>query len=128
MHRPRFPRIPNRVRYPVWSVKTVTITALCVIAVTAASVFLLGKRSIFVETEMTLGIVGAALFVFLAVGLYHGVRVKRWDLPGVDVKTVSFGDLAQHLPDSIDASSGIDFVLTTRPGAWAWSSVSYSPS
>ncbi len=98
MRRIARPKFPKRVRYPVWSVKTITVTALFVTAVTAASVFLSGKRSVFVETELTLAIVAAALFVFLAVGLYRGVRVRRRDLPGTDVKGVS----AENMDFSID--------------------------
>ena len=99
---------PKRVRYPVWSVKTITVTGLFVIAVTAASVFLLGKRSVFVETELTLAIVAAALFVFLAVGLYHGVRVRRKDLPGTDVQTFSADGMDWSLPDGLPDIGGGD--------------------
>ena len=100
-------RIPKRVRYPVWSVKTITVTALFVVTVTALSVFLLGKRSIFVETELTLGIVAAALFVFLAVGLYHGVRVRRRDVPTFDAPGVDFADLGNNLPGNLGDGVGI---------------------
>ena len=108
MRRPKLPRLPKRVRYPVWSVKTITAVAVFVLGVTAASVFLLGKRSVFAETELTLAIAAAALFVFLTVGLYRGVRVKRKDLPGVPVEGLEFADIGQHLPDGIDFSDGID--------------------
>lgn len=104
----RIPKFPRRVRYPVWSVKTITATTLFVVGVTAAPVFLAGKRSIFVETELTLAILAAALFAFLAVGLYRGVRVRRKDLPGTDVKgfgaenmDFSFDNLGS-LPDGLD--------------------------
>ena len=106
MRRPRI--FPKRVRYPVWSVKTITVVAILVIAVTAASVFLIGKKPLLYETELTLGIVAGVLFVFLAVGLYRGVRVKRWDLPGVETKGVSMGELMEGLPDAVDVSGGID--------------------
>jgi hypothetical protein len=104
-------RIPHRVNYHVWSVKTITITALVVITVTALSVFLLGRGSLFRETELTLAIVAAGLFLFLTIGLHRGVRVKRWDLPGVSAKAVDIGDLAHHIdpPDLLtDFASGAD--------------------
>jgi hypothetical protein len=115
----RFPRpllpIPRRVNYHVWSIRTITLVALAVVTVTAASVFLLGKGSLFRETELTLAIVAAALFVFLAVGLYRGVRVRRWDLPGAGVNNVSLGDIVEGLPDGSsggfdlgDVASGVD--------------------
>lgn len=103
----RFPKIPKRVRFPVWSVRTITLTALSVLAVTAIAVFALGTRSLFVETELTLAIVAAALFVFLSVGLYQGARVRRWDLPAVEAKGVSFDDIAQNLPDALDVGGGV---------------------
>jgi hypothetical protein len=105
MRRRRFPKL---VRYPVWSIKTITITAIVVVSLTALLVFGLGKWSLFHETEVTLGVVAAALFAFLAVGLYRGARVRRWDLPGADVKNVSMDDLRDGLPDalSVDFSGG----------------------
>jgi hypothetical protein len=80
--RPRFPKLPRRARYRVWSVRTITALGLITAGLTAALVYGLGKRSIFVETELTLTIIAAALFVFLAASLYHGVRVRRRDIPG----------------------------------------------
>src|SRR3954454_6841476 len=86
-------RLPHRVNYHVWSMRTITLVALTVVVVTAISVFLLGKGSLFRETELTLGIIAAALFVFLTFGLHRGATVKRWDLPGVDQNLVSMGDM-----------------------------------
>ena len=105
---PRLRRLPKRVRYPVWSVKTITVLAILVIALTATSVFLIGKKPLFYKTELTLAIIAAVLFAFLTVGLYRGVRVKRWDLPGVDVKGVSAGEVMDYLPDAGNLADGID--------------------
>ena len=105
---PRLPRVPRRVRYPVWSVKTITVLAILVIALTATSVFLIGKKPLFYETELTLAIVAAVLFAFLSVGLYRGVRVKRRDLPGVDAKGVRLGEITEHLPDPATIPDHID--------------------
>src|SRR5919112_759059 len=93
----RLLRLPRRPAYRVWSVKTITIVALVVISLTATSVALLGKRSIFRETELTLALIALALFVFLAVGLYRGVRVRKRDLPNVEVKDLSVSDVADAL-------------------------------
>jgi hypothetical protein len=105
---PRLRTFPRRVRYPVWSVKTITALAILVIALTATSVFLIGKKTLFYETELTLAIVAAVLFVFLSVGLYRGVRVKRRDLPGVDTKGVRLGEITEHLPDAATLPDNID--------------------
>ena len=102
-------RFPKRVRYPVWSVKTITICGILVIALTATSVFLIGKKPLFFKTELTLAIIAAVLFVFLAVGLYHGVRVRRRDVPGVDVKGVRLEEFTEHLPDANNVPDALDF-------------------
>lgn len=106
-------RVPHRTHYRVWSMRTITLVAIAVVTVTAVSVFLLGKGSLFRETGLTLAIVAAGLFVFLAVGLYRGVRVERWELPGVSNNTVDFGDVLESLPNSDsgflgDIASGAD--------------------
>jgi hypothetical protein len=107
MPRPR--PFPKRVRYPVWSVKTITVIAILVIALTAASVFLIGKKPLFFETELTLAIIAAVLFVFLSVGLYRGVRVKRRDVAGVDTKGVaSLGEMVEALPNPSGLPDGMD--------------------
>ena len=105
--------VPHRVDYHVWSMKTITLVAIAVIVVTAVSVFLLGKASLFHETELTLAIIATSLFVFLSIGLFRGVRVKAWDLPGADVKTPDFADIADGLninggADGFDVASGLD--------------------
>jgi hypothetical protein len=82
--------------------RTITLVATAVIVVTALSVFLLGKGSLFRETELTLGIIAAALFAFLTFGLHRGVAVKRWDLPGVDQHLVDIGNFADGLSNAPD--------------------------
>lgn len=64
-------------RYPIWSIKTVTIVSLLVTALIAAAVFWFGKRSLLIEAEWVAVLVASCLFVFLFVGLYRGVRVKK---------------------------------------------------
>jgi len=69
-------------RYPVWSAKWVALLTLLVVALSAALVYGLGKRSLFVETELTLGVIATGLFLFLTTGLYRGVRMRREQLDG----------------------------------------------
>jgi hypothetical protein len=64
-------------KYPIWSVKTITILSLLLTAVVAAVVFFFGKESILVEAERISVIVAGALFLFLWIGLYHGIRVRK---------------------------------------------------
>jgi hypothetical protein len=77
----------------------VTGVALVVVAVTTAAVFLLGHRSLLVETDRVLALVSSALAVFLAVGLYRGARVRKDDLPSAQFSGID-------LPDFTDAVDG----------------------
>jgi hypothetical protein len=90
----------------VWSISTITTYALVVIGLTAILVYVLGKRSVFFETELTLGIIAAALFAFLTIGLYHGVRIRRRDLPSATMPEVPTPDF--ELPDLGGFDLGID--------------------
>lgn len=76
-------------RLRVWSIKTVTVVALIVAALSAGSIFFFGHRSIFAETELTLGAIAMALFLFLTIGLYHGVRVRRRDIPSLTFQPIA---------------------------------------
>jgi hypothetical protein len=91
------PRVKVR-KYPIWSVKTITILSLLLTAIVAAVVFGFGKRSILVEAEWVAVIVATSLFVFLFVGLYRGIRVKKAETPPTDfefinVDAADIGDL-----------------------------------
>jgi hypothetical protein len=108
----RMPLVPHRVNYHVWSMRTITLVATAVIVVTSLSVFLLGKGSLFRETELTLGIIAAALFAFLTFGLHRGATVKRWDLPGVDQHLVDIGNLSDGLSNAPD----LDFIALGAEG------------
>jgi hypothetical protein len=99
--------IPHRTNYHVWSIRTITLVAIMVVSVTAISVFLLGKGSLFRETELTLAIIAAGLFVFLSIGLYRGVRVKQWDLANPADHTFSIGKISDHMPGD---TGGLDFL------------------
>lgn len=45
--------------------------------VIAALVFAIGQSSLFIEIQVTLTIIALCLFGFMAIGLYHGVRVEK---------------------------------------------------
>jgi hypothetical protein len=51
-------------------------------------VFAIGHGSLFVEIQITLSIIAFCLFGFMAIGLYHGVRVLK---DSVDVPEVKAG-------------------------------------
>lgn len=65
-------------RYPVWRMRWVgtllTLSTLIVVLL----VFLIGKKSLFVELELSLALIALVLFVFLTIGLYYGARLK-WE-------------------------------------------------
>jgi hypothetical protein len=67
-------------QYPVWSAKSIALLALLALILSALLVYGLGKKSLFVETELTLAVIAAGLFVFLTVGLYRGVRIRKEQL------------------------------------------------
>lgn len=62
---------------PPWSVRPVVLTLLGVLVVAGVLVFVLDHRSLLHRTELTICIVAAALFMFLAAGLYRGSRVQE---------------------------------------------------
>lgn len=64
-------------KYPIWFVRTITIVALLTTVIVAVAVLLLGKRSLLVEAEWVAAIVAFCLFVFLFLGLYRGIRVRK---------------------------------------------------
>ncbi len=85
-----------RGHYPVWSVRSVAWLAVVTLAVSGTVIFLAGKRSFIVELEWMLGVVSAALFAMLSVGLYRGVRLREKDAPSAEMRNV---DLSDWQPD-----------------------------
>jgi len=61
----------------VWTASSIALAGGLAAVVASVSVFLLGHKSFFVETEISMAIVAAGLFVFLTVGLYRGARVPQ---------------------------------------------------
>lgn len=90
-------------RSPVWSARSIFWLAALDIALTAALVFLLGHKTLFAEVQITLAIVAGALFIFLATGLYCGLRVKR---ETVSVPPPSKRKIELPLGDAVDV--GVD--------------------
>jgi hypothetical protein len=93
-------------------VRSIALVAVLAVGIIAALVFLLGHRSAIVEAEITLGIVAAALMLFLTMGLYRGVRVQRetMEFYWPDQRSILDGFNGSSLPDipdlGIDAGEG----------------------
>jgi hypothetical protein len=95
-------------RYPVWSAKAVALLALLDLGLSAAILYGLGDKSLFLETELTLAVIAGSLFLFLTVGLFRGVRIRReqlttggkgWSLDGdfVDLSGLDLPDIGLDL-------------------------------
>lgn len=76
-------------RYPLWSPKTILLTSIPVIVITAILVFWLSNRSIFVELQITLSLIAFGLFIFLTIGLYSGFRLEKPAKPNLSPSDVS---------------------------------------
>lgn len=97
-------------RYPVWTASSIALAGGLAAAVASVSVFLLGHKSFFVETEISMAIVAFGLFVFLAVGLYRGARVpqERLDMhPGTLPDMPDLG-----LFDLVGGDDPVSFILS----------------
>lgn len=96
-------------KYEMWSAKTILVLAVIISAATAVLVFIRGSLSLFAELELTLAIIAFTLFIFLTVGLYRGVRMKKekinievpkiypeafFDIPAVDLFDFSLSGFA----------------------------------
>jgi Ca2+/Na+ antiporter len=68
---------PPRRRRPRWSTKSSFIYSLCLTGVVSALVLALGRRSIWFELELAVGILAVCFFLFLTYVLYHGVSMDR---------------------------------------------------
>lgn len=89
-------------RYPLLSIRTVMLISAPVVVLLTLTVFWISTRSFFAELQFTLLCIAAVLFLFLASGLYKGVRIKReaaknWShtRSGALRSRVSFSDLLQ---------------------------------
>ena len=102
--------IEARGHYPVWSVKSVAWLAVLTLAVSAAVVFFAGKQSLLVELEWTLGVVAAALFALLAVGLYRGATLREKEPPSAELTKVDLSDWQPDSPSLPDMDCPLDAV------------------
>jgi len=88
--------VEARGHYPVWSIKSIAWLTVLTLACVATIVAVSGERSLIVELEWTLGVVAAALFALLAVGLYRGARLRETQAPAAELTKV---DLSDWQPD-----------------------------
>lgn len=80
-----------------------------VIVTTAAVVFGMGSKAVFVEMEITLAIIAGMLFIFLTSGLYFGVRFRRTRPSLPNVSGVELLDVADpSLLDGVNVLDGFD--------------------
>jgi uncharacterized membrane protein len=87
-----------------------------VIVITAALVFALGHKSIFVELNISLAIISGCLFLFTTAGLYIGVKVQQEKKEKVrDKVEEKMSDV--HARDILEASPDIplDFDIPDDP-------------
>lgn len=97
-------RVPKLRKYPIWSVKTISILSLLLVAISTTVVLVFGKRSILVEAEWISVIVAASLFLFLWIGLYRGIRVKKNEAAPSNFE---FIDVGSNVPDVGDLGSAL---------------------
>lgn len=62
---------------PLWSVRAIVLISVPVAVITLLLVFFVSSGSFVRELEITLAIIAAGLFLFFAIGLYHGVRLEE---------------------------------------------------
>jgi hypothetical protein len=86
-------------RYPVWSARVILAVAVAGVCVVAPLVLLVGHRRLMVDVEILGGVVAGAMFLFLAVGLYRGVRVRKREAMAGDFKAVGGDWIPSNLGD-----------------------------
>jgi hypothetical protein len=109
-------RRPLRVRYPIWSVRTITTVSILIVAIISVLILVIGKRDLLVKAEWITVTVASCLFVFLFIGLYHGVRIRKNEPPPTDFNPIRHGDYTPDMLNMGDLGSGIDG-LDTLAGA-----------
>lgn len=80
------------------------------LVLSATVIFLAGKRSLIVELEWTLGVVSAALFTLLAVGLYRGARLHEKEAPAAECPKVDLSDWQSDVTVLPDMDCPLDAV------------------
>ena len=116
---------PKPARYIALNPRITAFLLIVASIVTAVLIFTVGHASLFVEFEVTLATIALALFGFMGIGLYHGVRVEKdsvhvpearsgsgWDwLYYFDLGSIPMPDVHHvGLPNVGDVGSGDDLV------------------
>ena len=91
---------------PLWSVRAIVLISIPVALVTLLLVVFVSSSSFVREMEITLAIIAAGLFLFLAVGLYRGVRLEK---PVVEDPEKPFGSA------DFDAASVVGLATIAPP-------------
>jgi hypothetical protein len=95
-------------RYPIWSAKSVALLAGVTVAATAVLVFAVSGKPVLSELQTTLAVLAVALFLFLTVGLYHGVRFKKEPLANPGPTLVQAARKAGQMVDGSDVIDAAD--------------------
>lgn len=81
----------QKTRSPLWSIRAIVLISIPVVIITLLLVFYFSTRSFVTELAIALGIIAVGLFIFLAVGLYHGVHLEEPILENPDKPMGSAG-------------------------------------
>ncbi|MEI8197139.1 MAG: hypothetical protein WCI73_14675 [Phycisphaerae bacterium] len=85
--------VQRRIRREIYSPRWLLLISLLSAAVVALLALLLGHGSLLRESVITLSIISAALFLFLTVGFYRGVRIRREVVDLRPKEAIQFGKL-----------------------------------
>ena len=99
--------------YRLLSAGNVALVSAAVVAVTTVAVWLLGlgqHRTLFANSLISTSILFAAFFLFTAVGLYHGVKLRD------DVGRLTDRISSKHFPGGNGLESLPDFDFADGPG------------
>jgi magnesium-transporting ATPase (P-type) len=106
------PNIRQPENEQLWNAKTLALVSAAVVIITACTVFLLSKKSIYDELEITVSIIAFVLFAFLAYGLYNGATIVGKPLfPELKFVDPSLVDAAPIDVPDIDVGDGIGGII-----------------
>jgi hypothetical protein len=96
----------------LWNAKTIALVSAAVVIITACTVFLISKKSIYDELEITVSIIAFVLFAFLCYGLYNGATMVGKPLsPELKFIDPSLVDATPIDVPDIDVGDGIGGVI-----------------
>lgn len=109
--RPRRFHLPRRTPYPIWSVTSVCVVGVVIAIGVASALFFASDRPLLVELEWSAAILSACLFLFLTVGLYRGVRLRkeRFAWPTLPKTEDWGGQWSGDAPDLTSLADGDEF-------------------